>query len=237
VLHGVDLVIEPGETVAIVGETGAGKSTLEKLVARYYDVDGGRVLIDGTDIRSLDLGEYRRQLGVVPQEAFLFAGTIRDNLTYGRPDAPDAVVEAAARSVGAHDVIAALPGGYLHVVGEQGKSLSAGQRQLLALARAQVVDPKILLLDEATANLDLASEARVSEAMGMVASGRTALVIAHRLSTAVSADKIVVMDQGLVAEVGTHQDLIAADGAYARLWEAFNGETPPEPQPAVAAAD
>jgi ATP-binding cassette subfamily B protein len=226
VLHGVDLVIEPGETVAIVGETGAGKSTLEKLVARYYDVSDGEVLIDGTDIRTLDLGEYRRQLGVVPQEAFLFAGTIRDNLAYGRPDASDAVVEAAARSVGAHEVIAALPGGYLHVVGEQGRSLSAGQRQLLALARAQVVDPKILLLDEATANLDLASEAKVSEAMGMVTSGRTALVIAHRLSTAVTADKIVVMDDGRVAEVGTHATLLRAGGTYARLWEAFSGESP-----------
>ncbi|HWJ62085.1 MAG TPA: ABC transporter ATP-binding protein [Acidimicrobiales bacterium] len=238
VLHGVDLVIEPGETVAIVGETGAGKSTVEKLVARYYDVNGGEVLIDGTDVRSLDLGEYRRQLGVVPQEAFLFAGTIRDNLAYGRPDATDAEVEAAARSVGAHEVIAALPGGYLHVVGEQGRSLSAGQRQLLALARAQVVDPKILLLDEATANLDLASEARVSEAMGMVTSGRTALVIAHRLSTAVNADKIVVMDDGTVAEVGTHDDLVAADGTYARLWAAFTGDDGSTgPEPAVAAAD
>jgi ATP-binding cassette subfamily B protein len=229
VLHGVDLAIEPGETVAIVGETGAGKSTIEKLVARFYDVSDGRVLIDGVDVRRLDLGAYRRQLGVVPQEAFLFAGTIRDNLAYGRPDASDAEVEAAARSVGAHEVIAALPGGYLHVVGEQGRSLSAGQRQLLALARAQVVDPKILLLDEATANLDLASEAKVTEAMGMVASGRTALVIAHRLSTAVTADKIVVMDDGRVAEVGQHEDLVAANGAYARLWRSFTGEAPPDP--------
>ena len=228
VLHGVDLAIEPGETVAIVGETGAGKSTIEKLVARFYDVTDGRVLIDGVDVRQLDLGAYRRQLGVVPQEAFLFAGTIRDNLAYGRPDASDAEVEAAARSVGAHEVIAALPGGYLHVVGEQGRSLSAGQRQLLALARAQVVDPKILLLDEATANLDLASEAKVTEAMGMVASGRTALVIAHRLSTAVTADKIVVMDDGRVAEVGRHEDLVDAGGAYARLWRSFTGEAPPD---------
>ena len=223
VLDGVDLVIEPGETVAIVGETGAGKSTLEKLVARYYDVTDGEVLIDGIDIRRLDLAAYRQQLGVVPQEPFLFAGTIRDNIAYGRPDASDAAVETAARAVGAHEVVAALPGGYLHVVGEQGRSLSAGQRQLLALARALLVDPAILLLDEATANLDLSTEARVSKAMGVAAHGRTALVIAHRLSTAVGADKIVVMDQGRVAEVGTHTDLLARGGVYTALWEAFTG--------------
>ncbi len=233
VLHGVDLVIEPGETVAIVGETGAGKSTLEKLVARYYDVTGGAVLVDGHDVRTLDLAAYRRQLGVVPQEPFLFAGTIRDNLAYGRPDASDAEVEAAARAVGAHDVVAALPGGYLHVVGEQGRSLSAGQRQLLALARARLVDPAILLLDEATANLDLATEARVGRAMGVAASGRTALVIAHRLSTAVDADKIVVLDAGRVVEVGDHRTLLARGGPYARLWAAFTGE----PLAASAAAD
>ncbi len=229
VLSGVDLVIEPGETVAIVGETGAGKSTLEKLVARYYDVTGGAVLIDGHDLRTLDLAAFRHQLGVVPQEPFLFAGTIRDNLAYGRPDATDAQVEAAARAVGAHEVVAALPGGYLHVVGEQGRSLSSGQRQLLALARARLVDPAILLLDEATANLDLATEARVSRAMGVAASGRTALVIAHRLSTAVDADKIVVMDGGQVVEVGTHRDLLGHEGPYAALWAAFTG------QPASAA--
>ncbi|CAN5785667.1 hypothetical protein BH23ACT2_BH23ACT2_31210 [soil metagenome] len=224
VLHGVNLVIEPGETVAIVGETGAGKSTLEKLVARYYDVTDGAVLVDGHDVRSLDQGAYRSQLGVVPQEPFLFAGTIRDNIAYGRFDATDADVEAAARAVGAHDVVATLPGGYLHVVGEGGRSLSSGQRQLLALARAQLVDPAILLLDEATANLDLATEARVGRAMGVAAHGRTALVIAHRLSTARTADKVVVMADGRVAEVGTHAELLAAGGAYARLWSAFTGE-------------
>ena len=234
VLDGVDLVIEAGETVAIVGETGTGKSTIEKLVARYYDVTGGAVCVDGHDIRTLDLATYRQQLGVVPQEPFLFAGTIRDNLAYGRPDATDATVEAAARAVGAHDVIAALPGGYLHVVGEQGRTLSAGQRQLLALARAKVVDPAILLLDEATANLDLATEARVSRAMGVAASGRTALVIAHRLSTAVDADKVVVIDAGRVVEVGTHHGLLGAGGHYAALWSAFTGTAPAE---AVAAAD
>jgi ATP-binding cassette subfamily B protein len=224
VLRGVDLVIEPGQTVAIVGETGAGKSTLEKLVARYYDVTAGAVLVDGHDVRTLDLTAYRQQLGVVPQEPFLFAGTIRDNLAYGRPEASDAEVEAAARAVGAHDVVAALPGGYHHVVGEQGRSLSAGQRQLLALARAQVVDPAILLLDEATANLDLATEARVSRAMGVAAQGRTTLVIAHRLSTAVSADQVVVVADGQVVEVGTHPELLARGGAYAELWASFTGQ-------------
>ncbi len=225
VLDGFDLVVEPGATVAIVGETGAGKSTVEKLVARFYDVDEGAVLVDGHDVRDLDLVAFRRQLGVVPQEAFLFAGTVRDNIAYGRPDAGDAEIEAAARAVGAHDLVAALPGGYLHVMGEQGRSLSAGQRQLLALARAHLVDPAILLLDEATANLDLATEARVTKAMNAASAGRTTLVIAHRLSTAAEADQVVVVDGGRVVERGPHTDLLERGGAYARLWQAFVGET------------
>lgn len=223
-LRGVDLHISPGETVAIVGETGAGKSTLEKLVIRYYDVTDGSVSIDGVDVRDYDLTAFRHQLGVVPQEPFLFAGTIRDNLAFGRDDATDAEVEAAARAVGAHDVIARQTDGYLHVVSERGQSLSAGQRQLLALARARLVDPAILLLDEATANLDLATEARVNAAMGMVATGRTTIVIAHRLTTAAAADRVVVMDDGRVAEDGTHAELLAADGPYAQMWRSFEGE-------------
>jgi ATP-binding cassette, subfamily B, bacterial len=220
-LRGIDLRIAPGETVALVGQTGAGKSTLVKLVARFYDVDSGTVTVDGYDIRDLDIQEFRCHLGYVPQEAFLFTGTVRDNIAYGRPDASDAEVEAAARAVGAHDFVAALPGGYLHELAERGKSLSAGQRQLLALARAQLVDPAILLLDEATSNLDLVTEARVNAAMAQVSHGRTTIVIAHRLQTAKRADRIVVIDAGQVVEAGHHDDLLAAGGSYASMWEAF----------------
>ncbi|HVF73820.1 MAG TPA: ABC transporter ATP-binding protein [Acidimicrobiales bacterium] len=220
-LRGVDLVVRPGETVALVGETGAGKSTLVKLVARFYDPSRGQVLVDGVALTDVDLGAYRQQLGYVPQEAFLFSGTIRDNIAYGRPDASDAEVEAAARAVGAHDFIAGLSGGYLEPVTERGRSLSSGQRQLIALARARLVDPRILLLDEATSNLDLATEARVQRAMQVVAEGRTTLLIAHRLQTAMTADRIVVVDDGRVVEDGSHDDLLARGGSYAELWRAF----------------
>jgi ATP-binding cassette, subfamily B, bacterial len=220
-LRGIDLHIAPGETVALVGQTGAGKSTLVKLLARFYDVDSGGVTVDGYDVRQLDIQEFRSRLGYVPQEAFLFTGTVRDNIAYGRPEASDAEVEAAARAVGAHEFVAALPGGYLHELAERGKSLSAGQRQLLALARAQLVDPAILLLDEATSNLDLVTEARVSAAMAQVSDGRTTIVIAHRLQTARGADRIVVLDAGQIVEVGDHDELLAAEGRYADMWEAF----------------
>ncbi|MFK4543069.1 ATP-binding cassette subfamily B protein [Streptomyces tendae] len=227
-LSGIDLRIPAGQTVAFVGETGAGKSTLVKLVARFYDPTGGRVTVDGQDLRTLDLTSYRHRLGVVPQEAYLFPGTVRDAIAYGRPDATDAQVEAAARAVGAHEMIATLTGGYLHEVAERGRNLSAGQRQLIALARAELVDPDVLLLDEATAALDLATEAQVNQATDRVAGRRTTLVVAHRLTTAARADRVVVMDGGRVAEDGTHDELLALDGRYARLWRTFVGASEPE---------
>jgi len=224
-LSGVSLTVEPGETVALVGQTGAGKSTLVKLIARFYDATGGRVLVDGTDVRDYDLASYRHQLGVVPQESYLFAGTVRDSIAYARPDASDAEVEAAARATGAHDMITRLPGGYGHQVAERGRNLSAGQRQLIALARAQLADPAILLLDEATAALDLAAEAAVNHAISELTAARTTLVVAHRLTTAARADRIVVLDQGRIVEAGTHAGLLAAGGTYAALWDAFTGES------------
>jgi ATP-binding cassette subfamily B protein len=223
-LSGINLTVSPGETVALVGQTGAGKSTLVKLVARFYDVTSGAVVVDGTDIREYDLASYRHRLGVVPQEAHLFAGTVRDAIAYGRPGADDAEVEAAARAVGALDMIARLPGGFHHEVAERGRNLSAGQRQLIALARAYLVDPDILLLDEATAALDLVSEAAVTRSTQQLAARRTTLVVAHRLTTAARADRIVVMDGGRIAETGSHEELLAAGGVYASLWAAFTGE-------------
>jgi ATP-binding cassette subfamily B protein len=217
--------VRPGETVALVGQTGAGKSTMVKLVARYYDVTSGSLLIDGTDIRELDLSGYRQQLGVVPQEPYLFPGTVRDAIAYGRPDATDAEVEAAAREVGAIEMIARLPGGFRHEVAERGRNLAAGQRQLIALARAYLVDPAILLLDEATAALDLASEAAVNSATVRLTAKRTTLVVAHRLTTAARADRIVVMESGRIAEVGRHEELLERGGSYATLWAAFAGDS------------
>ncbi|GAC1385531.1 MAG: ABC transporter ATP-binding protein [Marmoricola sp.] len=220
-LTGVTLRIAPGETVALVGQTGAGKSTVMKMIARFYDPDAGAVLLDDHDLRDLALGDLRTHLGYVPQESFLFSGSIRDNIAYGRPEASDAEVEAAARAVGAHDFVAQLPAGYLTAIAERGKTLSAGQRQLIALARAQLVDPSLLLLDEATANLDLATEARVGAAMAQVASGRTTILIAHRLQTAWTTDRIALLHAGRIAEVGSHEELLALGGRYAAMWRAF----------------
>uniref|UniRef100_UPI0021BFB83B ABC transporter ATP-binding protein n=1 Tax=Frankia tisae TaxID=2950104 RepID=UPI0021BFB83B len=231
-VDGVSLRIAPGETVAFVGETGAGKSTVVKLIARYYDVTGGAIRIDGVDLREFDLSAYRRRLGVVPQEPFVFSGTIRDAIAYARPDAADDEVLAAAHAVGADTFIDALPDGYDHPVGERGRGLSAGQRQLLALARAELADPDILLFDEATAALDLATEAAVTAAAEAVTTRRTTIVVAHRLTTAARADRVVVMADGRVAEQGTHAELVHAGGPYARLWAAFTDDPePPDPEP------
>jgi ATP-binding cassette subfamily B protein len=229
-LRGVDMRIASGETVALVGETGAGKSTVMKLVARFYDPTSGVVRVDDVAIDRYDPVAFHQQLGVVPQEAFLFSGTIRDNIAYGREDASNAEVETAAREVGAHDFIATLPGGYLQWVSERGRSLSSGQRQLIALARAHLVDPAILLLDEATSNLDLQTEAKVQAAMGVAAHGRTTILIAHRLQTARLADRIIVVDDGRVVEDGTHDELLQRGANYARMWAAAEGE------PAAAAS-
>ena len=217
-LTDVDLHIPAGTTVALVGETGAGKSTVVKLLARFYDVTAGAVLVDGTDVRELDLAGYRHRLGVVPQEAHLFTGDVASNIAFGRPDATRAEIETAARDVGALGVLGALPSGLRQPTGERGQGLSAGQRQLVALARAELVDPDLLLLDEATAALDPATEGAVLDAGDRLTRSRTAVVVAHRLATAARADLVVVVHGGRVVERGTHAELLAGGGHYARLW-------------------
>jgi len=217
-LHDVSLHVPPGQTVALVGATGAGKSTLAKLVARFYDPTRGRVLIDGHDLRDVTEHSLRSQLGVVPQEGYLFSGSIRDNIAFGRPGVAEGEVEAAASAVGAHEFIENLPDGYDTQVGERGGHLSAGQRQLVAFARAAAADPRVLILDEATSNVDVHTEARIEHGLRRLLAGRTAIVIAHRLSTIRDAGRIVVIDGGRIAEQGTHDELLEAGGAYARLY-------------------
>lgn len=227
-LSGVTLDIAAGQQVALVGRTGSGKSTLVKLLARFHDPTEGEVLVDGISLRAQDPVAYRQRLGYVPQEPFLFAATVRDNIAYGRPDAREEQVVAAAKAVGVHRTILALPDGYDHWLLERGRSLSTGERQLLCLARALLVDPAILLLDEATSNLDLGTERRVNDAMQTLARGRTTVVIAHRLETARRAQCIVVMARGQVVQVGSHEELLATPGRYRELWTAFSGEATAE---------
>ena len=217
-LRDVDLVIPAGQTVALVGETGAGKSTFAKLVARFYDPTDGRILVDGHDLRAVQAHSLRSQMGIVPQEGFLFSGTVRENISFGRPDATDAEIRDAARAVGADDFISALENGYDTEVGERGVQLSAGQRQLLAFARALVADPRILVLDEATSNVDVHTESLIEEGLRRLVAGRTAIVIAHRLSTIRDAGRIIVLEHGQIVEHGTHDELLDAGGRYWQLY-------------------
>ncbi|MBI2952897.1 MAG: ABC transporter ATP-binding protein [Chloroflexi bacterium] len=231
VLDGVSFVVKPGQTIALVGATGTGKTTIANLIARFYDVAAGQVLVDGADLRTVTVASLRRQMGIVPQNSFLFAGTIAENIRYGRLDAPDQEIEAAAKLVNAHGFIIALPQGYSTVLGEKGGTLSQGQRQLIAFARAILADPRILILDEATSSVDTRTEALIQQALAVLLKGRTSFVIAHRLSTIRNADHILLIEDGQIAEQGTHRELIAHGGLYADLYRRQFRDLPSDGSP------
>ncbi|MCZ7542918.1 MAG: ATP-binding cassette domain-containing protein [Anaerolineae bacterium] len=218
-LHDINLEVAPGRTVALVGPTGAGKTSIANLIARFYDVTEGAVLIDGHDVRGVTQQSLRRQMGLVPQDPFLFAGTIADNIRFGCPDADAAAVEEAARMANAHEFITALPDGYETAILEDGVNLSVGQRQLICIARAMLADPHILILDEATASVDTVTEALIQDALQRLLRDRTAIVIAHRLSTIVNADTICVIQDGRIVERGRHAELLAQKSLYQELYQ------------------
>jgi ABC-type multidrug transport system fused ATPase/permease subunit len=218
VLRGVNLTIEPGQTVALVGPTGAGKSSIANLIGRFYDVTSGSVTIDGIDVRDVTQGSLHRQMGLVPQDPFLFSGSVRDNIRFGIPDASAEKVEQASRSANAHDFIMALADGYDTVIMEGGANLSIGQRQLICIARAVLADPRILILDEATASVDTVTEALIQDALDRLLDGRTSIVIAHRLSTIRNADLICAVNAGQIVERGRHDQLLTQGGLYANLY-------------------
>ncbi|HWE61901.1 MAG TPA: ABC transporter ATP-binding protein, partial [Chloroflexota bacterium] len=231
VLDRFNLTIPAGETVALVGHTGAGKSTLGKLVARFYEFQSGQLLIDGRDIRTFDLPSYRRHLGVVPQAPFLFSGTVADNIRYAHPGATDQQVAAIARRIGNGDWVEALPEGLNTMVGEAGRALSMGQRQLIALARVLLQDPSIIILDEATASVDPLTEAQIQEGLDLVLRDRTAIIIAHRLSTIMYADRIIVLSRGHIVEEGNHETLLRRGGQYAHLYNTYFRHQSPDYNP------
>ncbi len=231
VLADFNLTIQPGETIALVGHTGAGKSSLAKLIARFYEYQGGELLIDERDIRSFNLDQYRQRLGMVPQSPFLFSGTVTENIRYARPTASDAEVEAIARSIGHGDWLEALPEGLNTLVGEAGRALSMGQRQLVALARVLLQDPAIIILDEATASVDPLTEAQIQEGLDLLLKNRTAILIAHRLSTIEHADRILVLGNGRIIEEGNHAELLRQGGHYARLYNTYFRHQSPDYRP------